>query len=130
METFEEVKNIKELDELIDKTNKYLTKLLQDRTAMKTKIIVSIVKDIYKDYLYKKEKSDKKCQNKYVKYSTIISKEDVDRFANELNLKVEYPGELYTECYDKDNDIAVRLINNNLTIFDYSIKSPFKFECD
>ena len=67
METFEKVKNIKELDELIDKTNKYLTKLLQDRTAMKTKIIVSIVKDIYKDYLYKKEKSDKKCQNKFEK---------------------------------------------------------------
>ena len=70
-----ETMNIKEIDELIDKTNKYLTKLLQDRTAIKTKIIVSIVKDIYKDYLYKKEKSDKKCKNKYVKYSTIISKE-------------------------------------------------------
>lgn len=119
---------INEVDELIDKTKKHLIELMKYRETIKTKIIVSIVKDIYQKYSYKKEDSKNKV-NKYVKYFTILSKEDVDRFTNELHMKLEYAGEFYTECYDKDNNIAVRLINNNLTIFDYNDKSKLKFNC-
>lgn len=120
---------LKEVDELIDKMREYLNGLEKYRTSIQTKIIVSIVKDIYKKYSFKKEDSNN-TYNKYVKYFTVLSKEDVDRFKNELNVRIEYPSEFYKECYDKDNNIAVRLTNDNITIFDYNIESNWQFNCE
>ena len=121
---------IQSIDELIENTKNTLTELYKQRHAIHTKIMVSIFKDIYQKYQYKKYKDNSTLHyHPFFKYTTTICDEDIDRFIKELNINPQYPREVSIETFDKDSNIGISLINSFMTIYDYNMeKSPFDFK--
>ena len=111
------MKKIERLKNQLHNINAKREKVINDIVKEKNRLFFTVFKKIYPNYVFKKKVIKYHYHGDVIEYTTVISGEDVKRFIDGLSAIVEYPTECYFEgCYNEENDIHYRLINNKLLI--------------